>query len=358
MLLVLATAAAAKCNGRPARSTQARNLLDAGGGPRRQARPPRRGLGAPRPDGRLSNVAAERARAFDELVSPCLRAASGRRWLVLLGDSLLRHMLIELATRLCTPESVRALLNVTKLGTLANYHNSRSFCVTARGGCHSVRVAATRNESLFSSTNRGCGPASASAAPSLCVVFEWSKLWKQTLRKVEQAASAESSCVWPPRALLTNVGLHEILVHGRRNAVAHMAEALPRAMRRLQRWRPGPKVVLQLVAPVDEDIVASHAQRKRLRNADIAGYNGALVRVLRQHQRTAGAPRVGWSDAFNLSRTLAARGLARSKDGIHWEQPFDAHLTPANMKVACGSSLDAAASSRQHHTSRDRRNVV
>ena len=273
------------------------------------------------------------ASAYERLAAPCIH--SGRTWILLLGDSLLRHMFFELATRLCSRDHIRTLTNATKGSSLANYHNSRVFCVD-RQGCSQLWVGATTSESPYDVRNSPltkCSesePAPLHANPPLCVAYGWAKYWSDGFA---QLSSGRRSCAWPPRAVVTNIGLHELMDHAE-SAKRHAHESLECWLNTLE--EAGVRsAVLQSVASINERLTAAHPQRRRLRNTGIVAYNAAAAQTAERTPSKRVCLRAGVSDAFNLSSDLSAKGLSRTSDGIHWGQPFDAQLTTTNMQLAC-----------------------
>ena len=279
-------------------------------------------------------IQVDPASAYERLVPPCVH--SGRTWILLLGDSLLRHMFFELATRLCSRDHIRTLTNATKGSPLANYHNGRVFCVDRQQGCSQLWVGATTSESPYDVRNgpltkcSAMSPTPLHATPPLCVAYGWAKYWSDGFA---QLSSGRRSCAWPPRAVVTNIGLHELMDHAE-SAKIHAHESLQCWLNTLE--EAGVRAaVLQSVASINERLTAAHPQRRRLRNAGIVAYNAAAAQTVERTSSKHACLRAGVSDAFNLSSYLSAKGLSRTSDGIHWGQPFDAQLTRTNMQLAC-----------------------
>ena len=283
----------------------------------------------------VSATASATASAYERLVAPCVHR--GRTWILLLGDSLLRHMFFELATHLCSRDDIRTLTNATKTGYLANYHNGRVFCVS-RQGCSQLWVGATMSESPYAVRNGPLTTCSESvssptllhAAPALCVAYGWAKYWSDGFA---QLSRGRRSCAWPPRAVVTNIGLHELMDHAE-SAKRHAHESLQCWLSTLEEAGVRSAVV-QSVASINERLTATHPQRRRLRNTGIVAYNAAAAQTVERTSRKRECLRAGVSDAFNLSSYLSTKGLSRTSDGIHWGQPFDAQLTTTNMQLAC-----------------------
>ncbi len=314
----------------------------------------------------------------------------GVQWLLLLGDSLLRHVFLEMRAVLCGGGSE------DHSRPDSTYHNSRTFCLphsahdlgreafdgaspTSRAppAC-TYSVSSTRTVHADENASQAWGPRcpahvlSHGDAHHFCVSFDWAPRWREVLAGLDLVAA---SCGEGPRALIVNPGLHELaedpgsvfrqlasselhglettprLVDGVRRvptdservrreveiSLQEISASLSRA-RALAPPRVGGRALATLV--VQSTTVVQHEaiprrkkdERRFLTNPAIRAYNAAVGAAIRDASRSV-APLgvcVTATDGFALSTRVGALHNG-TIDGIHWRQPFDTMMATADL---------------------------
>ena len=160
---------------------------------------------------------------------------------------------------------------------------------------------------------------------TICVSFDWAPTWRsiELLLGVAAASETRSTCMWPPRSVLANPGLHELLgradtggAGGLNNATWRMHKSVPRLMRQV-RASGIRSFTSQLVAIVQPRALPLNLGAAT--NADIHAYNEALQTEL---TRSAGEGSsqlcINLFDAYAMSHHLNATGQTHAPDGVHW----------------------------------------
>lgn len=301
------------------------------------------------------------------------RSGSGYFWMLLLGDSLMRGVFLELLESLC---GVTVLKSHGEYNTINQtiYHHSRTFCVSPNitghtgtyrspEGC-SYTIAPHRTErSSYHFPNATA--AWASRCPQrvkmsdakLCVSFDWAPWWSDVCGVVSLATSACNES--KPDALITNPGTHEVI-----DEYAHLSQQTARRARRdvsrylleiatllratgagqdRQRKRRAMSLVVQSVTAVQPTAVPER-KRKELReltNSHIQLYNGAVRDAMDDATSEAAHHGVCLSlaDGYALTSQDATHRLNGTRDGVHWRAPFPRIMATADVARAFSQML-------------------
>jgi hypothetical protein len=270
-------------------------------------------------------------------VSHCLeeaRAPQSSRWLLLLGDSLLRHVFMEFARTACDADSLPP--HFTDKANKANYHNARALCVL--GQSHQCVAALSKSHFLDptellipNEAEKSCSPPGA----SLCIAFITSTHWQSTLMDLK-STYASHPCTRSPRAVVVNPGTHQIMESGSGVRAGQVALAMFPLL--LDMAGNDTTVVFQLTTPVNTSMFKTHTG---LNNEAVRNYNNITSRMVgrvRSGSPLANRepnPCVAVSDVHHFTAQLVRRGLTYTSDGIHWQGLWNGVATNETMPFAC-----------------------
>ena len=269
-------------------------------------------------------------------------------WVLLLGDSLTRHVFLELYTTLCSNGNTEQAQSTTH----ADYHNARTFCMYERHGACEYVVSPRRTQQGAANATAEFQPRcpqqmvnyafGRTKPPQLCVTFDWAPLWEDVLAELKLVKSA---CGEAPSSLVTNPGLHELLD-------AHLHVASARDMMRVRRdvgWRLKSIIselargrggtlttlVVQSATSVESSQFPTRKIHERglLNNRRIELYNAAVDLVTRRQTAYAASLGVCLTRTDGFALTTRNRDVLNGTiDGIHWRPPFDRLMLDADLE--------------------------
>ena len=269
-------------------------------------------------------------------------------WLLLLGDSITRHVFTELFASLCKNK-----ISYDK----RTYHNARTFCVRSKGSCDSFTAAQRTSNGDSANTShsdafhdrcprqvlRPPTVASSSKRPMLCATFDWAPLWDQVAARLDML---KTECGDAPSALITNPGLHELLEPpsrpvGSSLSVRHRVRRDYGVKRHLAEitaslTRPGAltTLVIQSATAVENDHIPARKahERRTLTNDHIRRYNSEVDNAVRESTPLAATLGVCLTRSDGFSLTTQAGAMNGTEDGVHWRAPFDRLMLNADLE--------------------------
>lgn len=299
-------------------------------------------------------------------------SSSAAALLLFLGDSVMRATFQQLASTVCgigsstshEPSQFQRLLEYSNKRT---YHNARGFCYR-RDAAGVMRCAApwvgsgARDDIHFehmcaATTMAGNGENGSSWT---CLGYSWAPMWSDVERQLRRAShvvrnhsTCASQTMWPPRAVMLNAGLHEVMWSGRADSRSIAPSGLFLDVDWQVKWavewclsESVPSLVVQYASKVVRHRL-SVWKRRNLSNTAIRDYNRHL-----KHTLTAAAGMIGSNassrlclsthDAFELSRSLETAGTIHSGDGVHYSQPFGVVSTSLASQLLCSRPLSPA----------------
>ena len=292
--------------------------------------------------------------------------ASELGWLAFLGDSLQRHNFVQFAASFCggSLHTLRTLgidpATGAELLNQSNYHSSRFFCVNLRSeNCTDAWVAPDRDVCSTTRVHAVCGRLR--QADTLCVSFDWAPTWTKVYERLRRARDElywypfRSSCAWPPRGIVVNPGLHEI--------VDKYAGGVSRAVARARVYVPATVALLRRAGVRSLTVqLTARVQRARLRtrpfgrnvnwyrpegvsNDEVHEYNGVVRDAFAHAVKTDEACRlcVTMFDAFTLTTRLEASNASRTRDGVHWDGAYHALALRAIAARVCAMASTMAS---------------
>lgn len=304
-------------------------------------------------------------------------------WLLFLGDSVLRNSFQQLARTLCSAQAREPAFKLLLRQSKTDYHNARFFCFSREANdiagvhqsstrqklrCSAAWVADDRNQSSvetacsacdgarrWSTTTNTTGSFRRHATKTTCVSFEWGSTWKRVENRLRRARNNLSPATeiprtcgcWPPRAMVINSGLHEVMhqgppcrpgdsrrwcpreVDGHNSSGSGLFKSVDWQVRWVVHWcreHGVHSLLVQLASGVQNLRIQKVWKRVNLTNNNVRLYNANLRNLLtinagRQHSVEHGQLCITLLDAFSVTRHLVSNLSLIAPDGLHWAQP-------------------------------------